>query len=259
LGDAVACRVVNDSGPSSRADWYPDPLGRFEYRYHDGRDWTADVSIHGVRYVDPVVAGSPGTGGPTEVRHGIATASMILGIAAVCIAWMPVFFVVGTVLAVVAIVLALVARRRRPRDVRGFATVGLLTGIGAVVLTAVGVWSTVVVVRAVQRFVDPPDNEAVLERCADAGGELVVEGRLTNLSDDVADYRVVVRVPRGVLDSRLVTVVVDDVDPGQTVAFADRFPIANFDGGRACRIQRVTGPLPFGVDPGAFDDDSTLR
>ena len=29
------------------AGWYPDPLGRFEKRYHDGRAWTLAVSHHG--------------------------------------------------------------------------------------------------------------------------------------------------------------------------------------------------------------------
>ena len=36
--------------------WYPDPTGRFEYRYHNDRHWTADVSTNGQRYVDPLPA-----------------------------------------------------------------------------------------------------------------------------------------------------------------------------------------------------------
>jgi hypothetical protein len=39
--------------PEYRAGWYPDPLGRFDHRWFDGTRWTADVSLAGVRRVDP--------------------------------------------------------------------------------------------------------------------------------------------------------------------------------------------------------------
>lgn len=39
------------------ADWYPDPLGRFEHRYWDGTQWTEHVSSHGKQSVDPPVGG----------------------------------------------------------------------------------------------------------------------------------------------------------------------------------------------------------
>src|SRR5262245_20825775 len=34
-------------------DWYPDPWGRHEHRYFDGRDWTDHVADHGRQSVDP--------------------------------------------------------------------------------------------------------------------------------------------------------------------------------------------------------------
>ena len=34
--------------------WYPDPTGRFEYRYHNDQVWTADVASAGQRFVDPL-------------------------------------------------------------------------------------------------------------------------------------------------------------------------------------------------------------
>lgn len=37
------------------AKWYPDPSGRFEYRYWDGASWTDNVSRAGVMYKDPPV------------------------------------------------------------------------------------------------------------------------------------------------------------------------------------------------------------
>jgi hypothetical protein len=36
------------------AAWYPDPLGRYEYRYWDGRQWTADVSRQGQVESSPI-------------------------------------------------------------------------------------------------------------------------------------------------------------------------------------------------------------
>lgn len=37
------------------AKWYPDPSGRYEYRYWDGSKWTDNVSRAGVTYKDPPV------------------------------------------------------------------------------------------------------------------------------------------------------------------------------------------------------------
>ncbi len=40
----------NDPAP----DWYPDPMGRHEYRYWDGSTWTDHVASHGRQSTDPV-------------------------------------------------------------------------------------------------------------------------------------------------------------------------------------------------------------
>ena len=49
--------------------WYPDPSGRFEFRFHNGSLWTADVSTNGQRYVDPLGAATqrPVTAVPAAV------------------------------------------------------------------------------------------------------------------------------------------------------------------------------------------------
>jgi uncharacterized protein (AIM24 family) len=41
------------------ADWYPDPLGRHEYRYWDGAQWTEHVADAGEASVDPIAAAAP--------------------------------------------------------------------------------------------------------------------------------------------------------------------------------------------------------
>lgn len=40
-------------------NWYPDPMGRHEYRWFDGTTWTDQVSSHGRQSVDPVTAPAP--------------------------------------------------------------------------------------------------------------------------------------------------------------------------------------------------------
>ena len=57
------------------ADWYADPLGRHQYRYWDGTQWTQHVGDGGVASVDelPAAAGAQGTGSePAEQSQGPA-------------------------------------------------------------------------------------------------------------------------------------------------------------------------------------------
>ena len=49
-----------------KADWYPDPGGTHELRYHDGTQWTDHVSDHGRQAQDPLAgAGAVPTTGTT--------------------------------------------------------------------------------------------------------------------------------------------------------------------------------------------------
>jgi uncharacterized protein YxjI len=41
--------------PAAAANWYPDPGGKHEHRYWDGRQWTDDVADHGRQSVDALV------------------------------------------------------------------------------------------------------------------------------------------------------------------------------------------------------------
>lgn len=40
--------------PATERGWYPDPCGRYEYRFYDGEFWTNNVSSAGVQGADPV-------------------------------------------------------------------------------------------------------------------------------------------------------------------------------------------------------------
>ena len=64
------------------ANWYPDPLGRHEYRYFDGNQWTEHVSDHGRQGVDPSVGTPtvPTVNRPTEkVQRDMSRAGVAAG------------------------------------------------------------------------------------------------------------------------------------------------------------------------------------
>jgi uncharacterized protein YxjI len=71
---------------SSPANWYPDPLGRHQYRWYDGTNWTDTVSDNGVQGTDPMNAKPPvldridsaltvgNEGDPAKIAHQVGGA-----------------------------------------------------------------------------------------------------------------------------------------------------------------------------------------
>jgi uncharacterized protein YxjI len=57
---------MTDAG-QHKADWYPDPMGRHQYRYWDGSAWTDDVANNGVQAKDPLQGGALADFGGFEV------------------------------------------------------------------------------------------------------------------------------------------------------------------------------------------------
>ena len=52
--------MTDQGGPgSSKADWYPDPLGRHQFRYWDGAAWTDSVTDDGKQTTDPLPQAPP--------------------------------------------------------------------------------------------------------------------------------------------------------------------------------------------------------
>jgi hypothetical protein len=214
--------------------WYPDPTGRFEYRFHNGQQWTADVAANGQRYVDPlpppppgVPAGAPpvppgAAQAPTGGRgNGMAVAAMVCGIVAVATSWIPLFGILGLISGIVGLALGITAlgRSRRTGQRRGQAIAGIVTGSVGIALGIAGLVLTVVLFRAVQRFDDPGPVTATLTSCSEDDGFLVAEGELENLSGTTRDYSVLVQLGRGKRD----------------------------------RVE-MDGPVPFGLDPDLFLD-----
>lgn len=52
--EAVTEPAPAPTTPASPAAWHPDPSGRFQFRYWDGRSWTAHVSRAGRAFHDPL-------------------------------------------------------------------------------------------------------------------------------------------------------------------------------------------------------------
>ncbi len=59
--------------PAPLADWFPDPLGRFDQRFWDGRQWTQHVAGRGWQGLDPVaiVTAQPAVGRSAEAEPHI--------------------------------------------------------------------------------------------------------------------------------------------------------------------------------------------
>jgi hypothetical protein len=239
--------------------WYPDPSGRFEFRFHNGSLWTADVSTNGQRYVDPLGA-APGVDqriGATAPsrRNGLALASMILGIVAVSTAWMPFIVVIGALCALLALLFGVISLARGRRGAaerigsgRGFAVAGLVTGGLAALLCVVGVVFSVALVRAVDRYDNPAANEVTLSSCELDGASVRVAGALENLDDVEADFTVHIAFTRPGTNNphRSVRAFLDDVPPGESAVFELTRQVGLDD--VDCIVTDVTGPLPFGLD-----------
>lgn len=243
--------------PTYRPGWYPDPLGRYALRFHNGERWTADVSAEGARYVDPygidphgTVGHGTGPGHPGRDRaSGPATAAMVLGIVGVTTAWMPFLVAVGIVTGLLAIVFGTVALRRGAVDAprRGRAVAGVALGTSALVASILGVLLTVLVVDVYDDFVNPEPHEVAIEECALAGSRATAIGELTNLGERTADFNVVIGFVRPGTRNVRATASVEllDVAPGDTVTFeAQRqVPLDEVE----CVVREVTGALPFGI------------
>jgi hypothetical protein len=248
--------------------WYPDPTGRFEYRYHNGQTWTADVATGGQRYVDPVSGppglrppAMPGPSGPVgpsgapvrRAGNGLALAGMVCGIVGLVTGWVPFFGIIGIVASIVGLSLSIpgLRRSRESGERRSFAITGIITSILGILVGVVGIVLTVLLFREVQRFESPGPYDAKLESCTVEDGYLVARGELTNTSSKTRDYTVLVHLDVGVQRR----VEVDDVAAGATAPFVARSERAVFDERDAgsCEISDVNGPVPFGLDPDLFD------
>ena len=134
--------------PTWPPGWFRDPTGRHDHRWWDGVAWTGHVADAGVAATDEL----PPTGGTdaataattvpvaraaTSSNDPVAVAALAVGLGAILLSVVPGF---GLVLPVVALVLAVIARRRIRASGRagdGLAIGGLVTGIGSLLIALV--------------------------------------------------------------------------------------------------------------------------
>lgn len=235
------------STPLGPAGWHPDPIGRYEYRYYNGTQWTADVSVGGQRFVDP--AGVP-TWAPVQQqpRRGLAVASFVIGLVALAGAWLPFVFVVAAIGAVVGIVFGVLGMRTAARQGghgRGFATTGIVLSVVAIPACIVGLLFTRTVLREIDQYADPGPFTVEVTKCELSGSApLLMEGTIRNDDDVVHTYTIDLEFvfPSG--DSTLQSVSVRDVEPGETETFRSTALVFG-DLETECRVANVWGPPPF--------------
>ena len=241
-------------------DWHPDPMGRFEFRYHNGQRWTSDVSVDGHRFVDNLSSSQPLGGdlpgwGPSAPRsrgpsRAYAVASFWVALGCFLCGWIPFIFVVAVAGAVVAFILGLKALRdeRRPSaGGRGYAVAGVVLAVAALGTSAVGFVLTRTVMREVNAFLEAGPHFVIIDGCVTTDRVTVLDGSITNNDTRAHAYTVSVSYRSGetVKDSDQISV--PSVAPGNTASFhATGFPDAT---DVECRIDSVSGPSPFSPGP----------
>jgi hypothetical protein len=215
------------------AGWYPDPTGRYEYRYHNGAAWTGDVAVRGDRFVDPLPAlPEPGWAWAPPVTlppaNGAATAAMVLGIVAAATGATMFLFPVAAPCGLLAIVLGFVGLRRARRSPgaaatrgRGRAVAGVVCGAVGVILAVVGYFVVSGLFRSVFDELDLGAYSVTERACGVRDGLATFDGAITNEASSTRTYRVVVAFLRGGTDNVLRTdsTEVRSVGPGETVPF----------------------------------------
>jgi hypothetical protein len=223
-------------------------MGRFEYRYFNGVQWTSDVSVNGQRYVDsPIAQIMPQVQGPRRPR-GMAIASFVTAAAAVAVGWVPFVFVLAAGAAIVAIVfgiLGLKTARQHDGHGRSFAVAGLALSPVALAVCVGGFFFTKALVRELREYAEPGPHELIVDQpCTLDQGTVTFAGSIRNLDDRAHDYRIVVDfigIGEHVVASD--TVAVADVGAGQTAPWSSSVP---FDESSVeCAVTDVFGPPPF--------------
>lgn len=212
--------------------------------------WTSDVAVNGQRYIDsPIESFGPRIPAKKPSR-AFAITSLVTGISAVALGWIPFVFVVATLAAIATIVfgfLGLNAARRNDGYGRGFAVTGLVLSPFALAVCVGGFFFTRAVVREFRDFVEPGPHELVVERpCILEGGLATLNGTIHNLDDHDHDYRITVEFtsPQGEFEST--TARVSNVGADETSSWSASAEIVADT--VSCEVTDVSGPLPFNVN-----------
>jgi Protein of unknown function (DUF2510) len=260
--------ATTTSDPGS-AGWYPDPSGRYEFRYFNGQRWTSDVAVDGQRYVDQTPLADPVAPGPAAPPSGpaaiavvphppgvsaaapgnaMAILSFLFGLGAVALGWTPFLFVIGAGLGVAALVLGIVVLRRRPtvRKTRGFAIAGVTLAPIGLALCAVGIILTGVTLREFDDYSNPGPLDVEVTSCTLDAGMATMAGTIENEDDRVRSYVIRIEFLDGIRGVERDGVAVDEVSPGATTEWSTQQFVGDVD--LDCRVRGVNGPYPFDLE-----------
>ncbi len=224
----------------SPAGWYPDPHRRYEYRYFNGTEWTADVSSSGQRQVDTPTPSMPATSSTSSTS---ATVALVMGIVAIVLGWVPLLAVLLWIIALVALIIGIKAKRSSSERAVG----AIITSSLGLVIATVGVILTVILFRAVFTFISPAEHQVAISSCEILeSSDAMITGTLTNLSDHPADFTVFT-----IVDDQFDLEQAISVAPGTTIDWVTIVEVPPSI--RVCNSDLdlrliVHGPLPFGVE-----------
>ncbi|MEI6400965.1 MAG: DUF4190 domain-containing protein [Actinomycetota bacterium] len=233
----------------SPPSWRPDPTGRFEFRWFNGRGYTADVASGGVRSIDPLAVPPPGAR-PPSLSRTMAVTSLVAGIVGLALSWMPFLVVLGVLAAFVAVGTGLVAMRRIGQGTAGghrAALAGAATGIIALFASSIGLDNTRSVVNDIERYADTGAFTIDITDCRLDGTTAVATGTIVNDNPSLGrSYIVRVSFSEGRDELAVVRAELDDVAAGDTASFTVTSFVGAIDPSRLdCAIESVSGPLPF--------------
>ncbi len=249
------------SEPTHRADWYPDPTGRFEFRYHNGHAWTGDVSLDGNRFLDPLWSSRAAIGqpliqpGPARgPRTARATAAFVLALASVVTGWVPFLCFLAIVAAILALIFAvgflraqrpvIAAGDRHPKGRAHALAAVLLVPVG-LAASGIGIWLTVASVRAINRYTDVGQYSVATTSCSASDGLASFVGSITNQSGGVHSYHVIIEFDRAGTSDLVKTAAtdIDDVAPNEVRPF--HVAAVTSTENVTCSVFTVSGPVPF--------------
>ena len=245
------------SEPTHRADWYADPTGRFEFRYHNGHAWTGDVSLDGNRFLDPLWSSRTSIIPPVRAagtRTARATAAFVLALASVVTGWVPFLCFLAIVAAILALIFAIgFLRAQRPVVAAGdHHPRGRAHALGALMLvpvglaaSGIGIWLTVASVRAINRYTDVGQYSVATTSCAVSNGLASFAGTITNQSRGVHSYHVIIEFDRIGTSDLVKTASSDigDVEPNEARPF--NVAVVTSAEQLTCSVFSVSGPVPF--------------
>ena len=242
--------VVESGGATP--GWYPDPMGRFEFRYYNGERWTADVAQHSNRYIDPI-----GDAATTLTRpsRAMAVIALVFSLSSLAVAWIPFVFVIGAAGAITAIILGVIVVRRSARNAsagqpiaigRGMAVGAIGTAVAALALCVVGFQLTRVVLREVDQLVNPGTYDVQIDSCRTENGHVAATGSIRNQDTKTRSYTITIAYRHGGDIWRTDAVSVTDVEPSQRANFTDTSSAVTFTSETvSCTVESVYGPAPF--------------